>query len=107
MTIILCYISSTIIYYGFVSVLLLRGPSGELRPAESYVTATFNVETRFTRFDLGQNMFSLIPYGSDSVRITTFRLKVDHICGDGSPLTVTLVYYSDGQEVCFASLRLL
>ena len=77
-----------------------------LRPVETYAIATFNVQTRFTRISLpaGQNIFSLLPYGGvESVTITKFRLKVDHICADGSPLTVIVKYIADGQGVSHPS----
>ena len=85
---------------------MVQGSSGVLQPKEDYVSATY-MSNGYTRFDLpsNKNSFTLVAYQCDYIRITKFRLRVNHICADGRPLSVRVDYFTNGNMVSYESLN--
>ena len=72
---------------------MVQGSTGVMQPKQQYVTTT-NEPNGYTSVILpaNKNRFRLVARLCRSVRITKFNLKVDHICANGSPLSVAVAY---------------
>ena len=83
---------------------MIGGPSGVLRPVESFAVATFLVDG-FTQVTVpsGSNSFTLATSDAASIRITRFILRVSEVCADNSALSVRIDYIIHGQLVSLIS----
>ena len=77
---------------------MAEGNNGVLQPAQDDVIATPQ-DNGFTTYRLTLDTFTLVAKRCDYIRITNFRVRVDHVCGDGSPLSVRVVYITDTDRV--------
>ena len=72
---------------------MVDGENGVLVPREDYVQTSKRPDG-YTSYDLpsNKNQFTLVSYTCSHVRITKFRLMVTEVCGDGTPVSITVVY---------------
>ena len=74
---------------------MVKGSSGPLIAKQNYVQSSL-LSNGYTRFKVPdkKDVITLISTKYECMRITHLCLNVDEICGDGSPLTVKMIFFT-------------